>query len=171
MFFGSKTKFGIECEIRHTAADFVFCGFRFWVGGEPVGDWNEDCVLGVLLHSAEIFNKYAGKRLIEEVVQDLDADEIMSEIEMRTNGVDPTQIQKAVHERYRQRYLLHEVADDSVGKEYCVAVIDANVGQRIVYKKRGGDSAQEVRVADHEVDESITAFINWARASVETTTS
>lgn len=41
MLIGSRERFAIEAQPEEFSGDWILGRFRFWVGGEEVGDWND----------------------------------------------------------------------------------------------------------------------------------
>ena len=86
---GDKSTFAIECELRATIDTFYYCNFRFWIAGEPIGDWEEQSVLGVLMHSSDVFMRFQGARQ-SEVGNSMSSELLWQHINLK-NAVAPIQ--------------------------------------------------------------------------------
>ncbi|OGB25877.1 MAG: hypothetical protein A3I66_00045 [Burkholderiales bacterium RIFCSPLOWO2_02_FULL_57_36] len=162
MINGEKSTFAIECEIHHTFENFIYCNFRFWIAGEQIGDWSEESVLGVLIHSAKVFARYQGERYLEQA-EGMSAMSLRNYIDRITTSDDPNDMQVSIEGHYRQRFLLHEIADDSVARDFEVMVVErADGAQRVLSKRRDGDDLQEKTLPKLTVDKAVAEFLLWA---------
>jgi hypothetical protein len=165
MLINDKSIFSIECEVRHKSDDFVFCNFRFWIAGNPIGDWSQEVVLGVLIHSAKVFMLYQGNRHLEQADR-LSAELLWRHIDRFTHSDDPEDLKIGLEERYRPRFLIHDIADDSVATVCEVVVVDRADGiQRLLWKFRDSDNIQEATLPKLTVDNTVFNFIDWAETA------
>lgn len=163
MLAGDKLTFAIESVVRERIADFVYCNFRFWIAGEPIGDWDDELVLGVLVHSADIFLLYQGDRCLD-IANNMDADLLWQHIEKVANSDDPEDLRLSLEGHYRQRYLLHEIATDSVASVCKIFVVERSDGiQRLLWKRKVDSNTQEIRLPQLSVDQVVTQFLEWAK--------
>ena len=162
MLSGDKSTFAIESEIRDAIDSFVYCKFRFWVAGNPIGDWNEEVVLGVLRHSANVLMRYQGDRCLD-VASNMNTEQLWQHIDRIANSDDPDDLHISLEGRYRQRYLLHEISYESVGKVCKIIVVDRNDGyQRLLWKCNGDNEIQELTLPKLTVDNVVNEFLDWA---------
>lgn len=162
MLFGDKSTFAVECEVRETIDTFVYCNFRFWIVGEAIGDWQEDVVLGTLIHSADVFLLYQGDRGLD-MAEGMSAQLLWQHINKVATSDDANNLRLSLEGRYRQRYLLHEIAPDSVATVCEVVVVERKDGlQRLLWKIRGGKDLQEMTLPSLTVDRAVGDFCKWA---------
>ncbi|MES2758215.1 MAG: hypothetical protein V4693_12650 [Pseudomonadota bacterium] len=128
----------------------------------PIGDWNQEVVLGVLVYSAKVFMLYQGNRHLEQADR-LSAELLWRHIDRFTHSDDPEDLKIGLEGRYRPRFLIHDIADDSVASAYEVVVVERADGcQRLLWKSRGGDVIQEIDLPKLTVDTTISSFLRWA---------
>lgn len=162
MLIGEKSNFAVEWDIVSTFEGFVYAHFRFWIAGEPIGDWNEEVVLGVLIHSAKAFLMFKGERHLPET-DGMNSEELWSHIEHYCNSDDPFEMNTAIAGNYRLRFLVHEIADDSVAPLCSIIVVDQiNGTQRLVWKRAGSTRIHEAKFSKLLVDEVIADFVRSA---------
>src|SRR5262245_60508085 len=144
MLLGDQSTFAIECEIRDIVDGFIYCNFRFWIQGNPIGDWNKEAVLGVLIHSANIIMEYQGNRYIVQV-DTVDPNALWGYIDRISHSDDPDEMEMALEEHYGPRFLLHQLADDSVATVCKVIIVEHSNGiQRLLWKKIDSSDIQEI---------------------------
>jgi Immunity protein 42 len=161
MMVGVQSEFAIEYELLDRADTFVYGRFRFWIGGLAVGDWDEICTMGALLHSASVFLKFAGERRI--TAAGASSREMWDYITQVSISDNPTLLHLAIEGRFRQRYLLSEVSDDSVGLHYQILVIDIDNHQKIMWQPLAeSNHLREIDVASGTVDSVLSTFVNLA---------
>lgn len=164
MLAGDKSTFAVECEIRDVSDSFIYCNFRFWIAGVPIGDWNEELVLGVLMHAADVFMLYQGERCLD-IPNNISAELLWQHIEKVANSDNPEDLRISLEGRYRQRYLLHDIAVDSVATMCKVIVIDRDDGmQRLLWKNKGDNNIQEMTLPELTVDKAVGDFLRWANS-------
>lgn len=162
MLIGEKLKFAIECEIRNSFNNFVYCNFRFWIAGNAIGDWSEEAVLGVLINSAKVFLLFQGDRHLE-VSDSMSTKELWHHIARYSNSDDPNDLRIGLKERYRPRFLLHDIADDSIAKVCEMVVVERADGiQRLLWKNRSSNDIQETTLPPRTVDKTVADFLQWA---------
>jgi len=166
MLLGDKCIFAVECEIQNRFDSFVYCTFRFWIKGDPVGDWDEEVVLGVIVNAAHVFLRYENDRRLDNI--DCSSSVLAwARINQISNSDDPEELRLSLERQYRQRYLLHEIADESVAPIAQVIVIDCSDGsQRILWKMREGIVIHEVVAPSLTVDRVLELFVQWAENRV-----
>ena len=164
MLAGEKSTFAIECEIRDEVDTFIYCNLRFWIAGNPIGDWNKVAVLGVVIHSAKIFMLYSGSRYLE-FKKSMTADSLWFHIDRFSKSDKPAELQISLEGRYRQRFLLHEIANDSVATEYEVIVVERlDDVQRLLWKSKSENDIHELNLPSVTVDTVIANFLHWAES-------
>lgn len=160
---GDKSTFAIECKIRDAIDSFVYCNFRFWIAGEPIGDWDEAAVLGVLMHSADVYMRYQGNRCLD-IANNMNTEQLWNHIDRVVKSDAPDDLYLSLEGRYRQRYLLHEIADDSVATVCKVIVVERSDGaQRLLWKSNGSTNIQEILLPKLTVDKTAGDFLYWAK--------
>lgn len=162
MLIGNKNSFGIEYEIRDRFGNFVYCNFRFWLGGIPVGNWDEECVLGVLIHSAAGFIAYRGNRHF--IGGDLLEPQILwNRIKEFTDTGNDAMLWIGIEGQYRMRFLLHLIADDPLEKVAHVVVVDRADGmQRLLWCRFDDNIVSELILEKETVDDVVAKFIECA---------
>lgn len=162
MLIGNKNSFGIEYEIRDRFGSFIYCNFRFWLGGIPVGDWDEECVLGVLIHSAVGFIEYRGNRHF--IGGDLLEPQILwNRIKEFTDTGNDEMLWIGIEGQYRMRFLLHLIADDSLETVADVVVVDrADRMQRLLWCRLDDNIVNELILEKETVDDVVAKFIECA---------
>src|SRR6202008_3287975 len=123
MLIGDKKKLALECQITSTADSFIYCSFALWVDSLKLVVVEEESVLGVLINSSKVFLRYTGNRQYSGSTN-LSGDELHKIIVSACHSDLPERLRESIEGRYRQRYLLHEIADDSIGVEYFITVVD-----------------------------------------------
>ncbi len=162
MLAGEKSTFAVECEIRDVSDSFIYCNFRFWIAGESIGDWDEDLVLGVLMHSADVFMLYQGDRCLD-ILSSMSAEQLWQHIEKVTTSDNSEDLRLSLEGRYRQRYLLHDIAVDSVATICKVIIVDRDDGmQRLLWKNNGDNNIQEMTLPKLTIDRAVGDFLRWA---------
>lgn len=164
MLAGDKSTFAAECEIRDAIDSFVYCNFRFWIAGEPIGDWSEEVVLGVLMHSANVFMLYQGDRCLNKS-NNMNTEQLWQHVNKVANSDAQDDLRISLEGRYRQRYLLHEISDDSVATVCTIFIVDRNDGmQRLLWKNKGDSNIQEITLPKLTVDKAVDDFLRWANS-------
>lgn len=162
MLIGDKSLFCIECDVCDRFAGFVYCNFRFWLGGAPVGNWDEECVLGVLIQSADVFLKYQGNRHLA-VADTVKSSMLWDHISEFTESGCADALSIGIEAHYRQRFLLHTIADDSVATMAHVVVVErADMVQRLLWCKHDDKIVNELLLEKGTVDGVIAKFLAWA---------
>jgi hypothetical protein len=116
--------------------------------------------MGVLLHSACVFLKFAGDRSLAASIG-TPSKEIWDYITQVCTSDNPALLQLAIEGRFRQKYFLHEVSDESVGQHFQVMVVDLGGFDRILWQSRVDQSKlHEVDVALGTVDDAISNFVS-----------
>lgn len=162
MIFGKVERFGIECQLQERIGSFQICNFRFWLGGFQLGNWNEESVLGVIVHSMQIFLRCRGNRH-EEIADRLQAEELFERLYESAYDEDSEKWGVAVERQYRQRLHLEELGADSTGRDYCILMVEkANREQRVIWKKRNSSELHELTLPPLTVDQVVDEFIEWA---------
>ena len=166
MLIGEKSIFAIECKVRRSFENFIYCNFRFWIVGEPIGDWDEEVVLGVLMHSAKIFMLYQGDRHLEQA-DNMSTELLWRHITRFTHSDDLEDMLIGLDGHYRPRFLLHDIADDSVAKVCDVAVVERADGvQLLLWKSRGSKDIHEAILPELTVDKTVGNFLRWAETGM-----
>lgn len=76
MLFGAKNTFGVECDVETQTMDGWLLGhFRFWIGGLPVGDWEDLADLKSIWSWMYDF-AYKGENRYEALLVDSSAEEL-----------------------------------------------------------------------------------------------
>jgi hypothetical protein len=162
MIIGEKSCFAVEWDVVSTFDNFVYGHFRFWIEGEPIGDWNEEAVLGVLIHSATVFLKFKGKRHLA-AAECMNSEQLWCYVDRYSHSDDPVEMKIALEGNYRARFLVHEIADDSVATVCKIILVDQmNGDQRLLWKYNGSASVREIRCSKLVVDGVIEEFIRRA---------
>ena len=166
MLIGEQSVFAIEWEVVDKFDEFVYGHFRFWIAGEPLGNWDGEAVLGVLIHSAIVFLKFKGDRHVSGS-DSLGADELWTHIDYFSHSDDAEALNVALAGNYRVRFLLHELADDSVGTVCKIFLVDRMDGaQRILWRRSDSNQICEVTCPKTVVDEVVASFIEKAGAGM-----
>lgn len=162
MLIGCPSDFAIECEERKAFEGYVLCGFRFWIAGESLGDWDEEVVLGTIVASAEIFTRYAGSRHFGDR-RLMNASDLVNYVDKIARSDEPHDLEEAITARYQQRFLLTQMASDSIASEWTVVVEDRpDDTQRIGWKKHLEVITREVLLPARTVDTVVSNFLVWA---------
>jgi hypothetical protein len=139
---------------------------RFWIAGESIGDWNEEATLGVLLHSASVIMRYKNCRHLHQA-DTMGTEELWRHVERFAYSDDADDLQIGVEERYRQRFLIHELADDSIASVCKVILVERADGiQRLLWQTGGSVEIHELILPKLTVDHAIRDFIYWAETIV-----
>lgn len=160
MLFGEMTEFAIECEVVDQVDSFTYCRFRFWLAGRPIGDYRHENVLGTIAFCAQSFLRYRGqRRLPPNVPGETEFDRLTALLQ----SDDPQTMQMALKIGARNRFALHEVADDAVGLTADIYVIDGEGEQMILAKApRTGDEVVKKAVPAGRVDAILDGFVQWS---------
>lgn len=163
MLIGTQSRFAVEYEIVSRSGAFVYVRFRFWIGGYAVGDWDETCTLGVLVHSAIVFLQFAGDRSLVASCG-TSSKEMWDYVKQVCSSDNPVLLQLSIEGRFRQRYFLHELSDDSVGQRFQVMLFNIDGVERILWQPRADESKlHEVNVAVGTVDNVVNNFVMQCR--------
>jgi len=164
MLFGKKLKFCIECEVTNSVEHFTFCQFRFWISGQPVGNWNEEVVLESIIYCVEIFLKFRGLRYLT-LADDTSSEQLWNHITTYTYSNEPDIMLFGLKNNYRARFLLHEVSVNSIQNYYEVIMAETNGGkQRLLWKLRSESIINEFIFAKFTVDDALEKFIDWTNS-------
>lgn len=162
MLIGDKSMFAIECEVRDKFDSFVYCNFRIWIADGPIGNWDEEVVLGVVMYAAKVFAADRGNRHLN-LADCMSAEELWRHIDRFANADDPSDLRMGLEERYRSRFFLHDIADDSLATVAEVMVVERTDGvQRLLWKTRDGSHVHEIAIPKLTVDQVISEFLDWA---------
>lgn len=168
MLTGDKSTFAIECEMCAASDSFVYCSFRCWIADEPIGDWDEEVALGVLIHSATVIMRYQNKRHLAQA-DSLTAEALWRNIDQFVNSENPVDLRVGLEGRYRQRFLLHQLADDSVATVCEVIVAERTNGlQRLLWKCIDSNEIREITLPELSIDRTIAKFLQWAESTTST---
>jgi hypothetical protein len=160
MLFGEMTEFAIECEVVDQVEPFIYCRFRFWLAGRPIGDYLHENVLGTLVFCAQSFLRYRGQRRLPSNVPGETEFERLTAL---TQSDNPVTMQMALRMGARSRFALHEVADDAVGSMADLYVIDGEGEQMILAKApRSSDEVVMTAVPAGRVDAILDGFVQWS---------
>lgn len=159
MLFGDTAEFAIECEVVEQVEAFVYCRFRLWLAGKPIGDFEHESVLGTIAFSVQSFLRYRGRR---QLPPNLPGATDLERLTALTQSDDPETMQVALDLGARNRFALHEVADDAVGMSADVYVIDGEGEQMIIAKSPRTVGEMVVRVLPAgRVDAVLDSFLEW----------
>ena len=163
MLIGEKSTFGIEWAAGSSFGGFNYGHFRFWIENEPIGAWDEEVVLGVLLQSAAVFLRFKGKRYLRQADY-MTSVELWNYVDRYCNSDNPEEMQVALAGSYRARFLMHEISDDSVST-VCKAVLVEEItgAQRLLWKNNESKNVHEKKYTKLTVDGVIEGFIAQAK--------
>jgi hypothetical protein len=65
--FGNKTIFAIECELSRAFTNPIYIHFRFWAGGENIGNYEDEIFLSTCISYLKEFMEFAGQRFEPEL--------------------------------------------------------------------------------------------------------
>lgn len=165
MLIGKISNFAIEWVITNTYDNFDYGHFRFWIDGEPIGVWEEEVVIGVLVCSALVFSKFKGMRYLPSS-DCMSSVELWEHIMSYSNSNHPDEMKTALDRNYRARFLMHEIGDDPVSSICRILLIEDSVGmQHLLWKFNNSTDVRELVCGKLEVDKIIEEFIEKAKAA------
>lgn len=162
MLIGDPSNFAIEFDVVDVYDNFAYCSFYFWVDGKKIGNSAEEAVLGVIIHSSKVFLRYEGKRKLA-AADDMADSQLWNYLESHIYSDEPVEYAIALEGQYRIRFLLHDIADDSIGTVCKIMLVEQSDGfQRLLWKCNGSNLLRAIRLKPLVVDSVIKSFIEAA---------
>lgn len=162
MIFGDVKTFAIQCERLDPALSdgFKFAHFCVWIAGNRYGDWHDWVSLGAIIHSASVFLKYRGQRDFNAISINRPEDVFQYVRDLHASG-DPLDFQLSIQIRARLKYLLHEIAVESLEDQVYAVLYQQGHREYLVWETLG-DEVQCISMARGGVDDVVGQFVDWA---------
>jgi hypothetical protein len=150
MLYGDKARFAIEFELNENpGVNWMFGRFRYWVGGERVGDFEEGTSLRDVLFSMRYIIGDAGKRTAPSLAL-CDEKEIFRVIQdsLDEGGDDlrsliPVNLVPASFDVCPRVYIFNA---------WHIYLVDAHEFSKVVYSLDGGNKVETIELVPGEFD-------------------
>jgi hypothetical protein len=165
MLFGRKNDFAIEIgEVLPEGYNGPSCQFRFWIGGRPIGDWDDRISLLTSVHWMQLLIDQRPFRTAEST-----ADESTEAVFMAVYDAffDADPFNPGPAEHYRDRHHLDDIGLGAISDKFGLVVVELpSREQRVVVKDfRAEMIAADVRLPEATVEEVGQQYIRWARSN------
>jgi hypothetical protein len=156
MLFGTREKFGIEAQYLETNGSFQYARLQVWVGGAPIGDWDDTSDLAASARRGRRFLKESTRRTRPDLDQ-LQASQVLHLLYGQYIGAEdwPDNWDTGP-------YMLNEIGDSSVRDKAVVLVVRRGNGwDRLILKTYRDESLKEIGLEPGVCDEVISAYCSW----------
>ncbi|MEZ4315091.1 MAG: Imm42 family immunity protein [Polyangiaceae bacterium] len=161
MLFGRKTEFAIEAELEVVDGTWYHGRLRFWIAGEPVGDFEDTSDLAGSARWARQFLAASGQRTRADLDKE-GAGEVYRSLYGRffvRGGSEP-------HEAFnRDPFVLDDVGESSLRDRFSVlAVRRADGSDRMLVRDHAKDTTTETTLPPGSCDGVIGSYCSWVEA-------
>ncbi|WP_146445937.1 Imm42 family immunity protein [Botrimarina colliarenosi] len=163
MLFGEKDKFAIEIGESDVLADgWVYCQFRFWLGGQPAGDWDDRIRLDTSIKYMAEFCSHEDARKRPDVAH-LDAESVFNllhsryfEADLATCGEDIRSLRDCFH--------LEEIGGSAIIDKYAIIVVTTTVdASRLIWKRWKDSELNEITLLTGDVEAAGYQYNDWGQ--------
>ena len=180
--FGTKSIFAIECQVSRVLDGQVYAHLRLWVGGKPLGDYEDEIVLYSCISYLSDFLKFTGNRyepdldekskeevfniIFDSVVYTVpDGITTWSEIVSIYNpSNDDTQ---PPYEDIENRFHLDSFGMSSFSDKFNVILVETKSGkQRLIWRAISDMKVHEQILGSRIFESVANQFISWAEAQI-----
>lgn len=161
--FGHKSIFAIEVD-RVWEADSYHCSaLRFWIGGEPVGDWEETTLLTACILWMEEFCEYQAERILPESHLE-SAEGLFRELYRNYYEGDPN----ASTSHLRTFFHMDQTGMSSFVDKYGILLVTSNNGTaRLIWKcLEKGEKLHDFTLVAGEVERIGREFVAWGKTFI-----
>ena len=163
--FGDQQSFAIEIGAVETyaTASGIFVQFRFWVGGVPIGDWDDRISLSASVHYATVVVEYARLRF-ERSFEGVPAVEAFQKVYDSFYNHDYTK-EPAIVPNLRDRFHLDGVGMGAIDDKYGIVLLSNSFdfGRVIVKDLRVGTIIVDILISSGVVEEACREYITWGQ--------
>jgi Immunity protein 42 len=168
MMFGDRDTFAIEVGAveQYSVALGLFVQFQFWIGGLPIGDWEDRIPLGASARNFETLCDNAENRR-ERLFEHIPATEVFQTVYDAFFAYDYRKSPVLIP-NLRDRFHMDDIGLGSVRDKYGIVIVASSMNtERIIVK----DLRQDTIIADVVVPfgfvESVGGdYINWEQTQL-----
>ncbi|RUR81868.1 Imm42 family immunity protein [Chlorogloeopsis fritschii PCC 9212] len=180
--FGDKSSFAIECQVSRVIDGQTFAHLRLWVGGKPIGDYEDEIVLSSCISYLLDFLKFTGDRYEpnldekskEEVFQ-LIFDSVvytiptgittLSEIvSIYNSSNDKAQL---LYENIERRFHLDSFGMSSFSDKFNLILVETKSGkQRLIWRALSDMKIHEALLEPKSFEAIANQFLVWAESQI-----
>jgi len=180
--FGAKSIFAIECQVSRILDERVYTHFQVWIGGKPVGDYEDEIVLWSCISYLSDFLKFTGNRyepdldkkskeevfhlIFDSVVSTLPAGiKIWSEIvSIYNSSNDNTQ---PPYEGIERRFHLDSFGMSSFLDKFNLILVETKSGkQRLIWRAISDMKVHEQILEPRSFEAIANQFLLWAESKI-----
>jgi hypothetical protein len=160
VLFGKTSLFAVECEVKAVTADgWILGGFRFWIDGIPVGDWDDLADLkGIASWMCDFAYNYVNRR--EPLLEGLSKEIIFRFLyESVIDGPPQSESQLFPLEDVYSRFHISHLGMSSFDKVGMLLVENLS-GQRVLWRFSDNE-IQEKLLPSNEMQRVSKEFCEW----------
>jgi hypothetical protein len=169
MNFGSPSSFAIEAVLMEIYGTWTYGHVRFWVGGTPIGDFDDSADLAGGARWARRFLAASARRTRPDL-DDLAAtdvyDILYGQFIVSLRGPDTRKLKAPRGAAWdRDPYLLEEIGESSLRDDYAVVVARRADGHdRLIVKAFETHAVFEVLLPPGECDATVASYCDWVES-------
>ena len=169
MNFGYPSSFALEAVLLEIYGTWTYGHVRFWVGGAPIGNFNDSADLAGGARWGRDFLAASARRTRPDLDDRTAADvyEILyGQYIVSIRGPDTRRLKAPPDAVWdRDPYLLDEVGESSLRDKYAVVVARrADSYDRLIVKAFKTDAVSEVLLAPGECDATVASYCDWVES-------
>jgi hypothetical protein len=162
MIFGMLATFAIEAELREVSGKWTFGRLRFWIGGLPIGDFEETCDLATSARWGRTFLGASHRRSRTDLDKKPPA-EVYENLQGRFLQPVGAEALNADPEKWdREPYCLDEIGESSTRDVFSIVVARRGDGtDRVIVQSHDEATTSEALVPPGVCDAAIESYCAW----------
>jgi hypothetical protein len=168
MDFGDRKSFAIEIgEIERSPGKCdVSAQFRFWIGGTPIGDWDDRISLKASIVYMKVFCRYSDYRIVPSCAT-MSAEEVFEKLYQGFFGHDYT-VSAPVVPNLRDRHHMDDIGMGAVVDKYGIVVVRPSAsGQRVIVKDLARSAIIiDITLPDGVIEAAGADYIAWGEHEI-----
>lgn len=179
--FGDKYSFAIESQVSRVLDERVYIHFQVWVGGKPIGDYEDEIMLYSCISYLSDFLKFTGNRyepdldkkskkevfqiIFDSVVYTLPAGKTWNEIFANYNpSNEDTQ---PPYEDIQRRFHLDSFGMSSFSDKFNLILVETKSGkQRLIWRAISDMELHEQILEPRSFEAIANQFLLWAESQI-----
>jgi len=178
--FGDQSIFAIECQVSRLLEKRVYTHFQVWVGGKPIGDYEDEIMLYSCMSYLSEFLKFTGNRyepeldekskeevfkmIFDSVVYTLPVEKTWNEIFAIYNPSDGIQ---PPYEDIMRRFHLDSFGMSSFSDKFNLILVETQSGkQRLIWRAISDMELHEQILEPKGFEAIANQFLLWAESQI-----
>jgi predicted house-cleaning noncanonical NTP pyrophosphatase (MazG superfamily) len=180
--FGDKSSFAIECQISRVLNGQTYAHLRLWVGGKPIGDYEDEIILSSCISYLSDFLKFTGNRyepdldekskeevfqLIFDSVVDTIPTGITTLSEMVSIYNSSNDNAQPLYDNIERRFHLDSFGMSSFSDKFNLILVETKSGkQRLIWRTLSDMEIHEALLKPKSFEAIANQFLVWAESQI-----